>query len=727
MYRFSDSSRRQSRNAQPRRTSSSASTLRRRAWATVLFGALPLLALAVALSPSSASAQQAPPQPVGQTEPVPAGSSDIGPAPSSIPLNLDVVLAPQNPAALSNFIAELYDPSSPEYHQYLAPGQFGPMFGATQQTVDNVSSTLSSMGLSPGPVTSDDLTIPVATTVGQAESAFGIQIHSYHLSSGATGYANTSAPQVPSSISPNITDILGLSDLVQATHFSTVGSDTSSDQAAPTQALPSLSGPTPCSSASSVPDALTANQFASAYSFTTGYSAGDLGSGQTVAIAELEPFASTDISAYESCYGISTTVTTTNVDGGPGTGVGSGESALDIEDVAGLAPDATIKVYQAPNSSLSDLYDVYHKIETDDIAKVVSSSWGQCEALVGSSFAKSEEPVFEAMDTQGQTIVVAAGDTGSSECFRADESSELNVLDVSSDPYVTGVGGTKITSLSTPPSEVVWNESSLEAGAGGGGISEIWQMPSYQKAIGINSDSSGTPCGASAGSYCREVPDVSADADPYSGYAVYYDGGWTDIGGTSAAAPLWAAFVTIVNEGCTSSSGFLNPSLYTHASDLNDITSGNNDYTPSGYDGGLYPATTGYDMASGIGTPNAKLFQSGVLCSTGAPSGPATKLAFTTNPPANVPRNIMFPVAVSVESATGAVVTSSSAQVTLAISGGPPTPTRHLTCIPSIAVDASSGVARFSCSVNLAGTGYRLVATSPGLAGATSTTFTINS
>ena len=110
---------------------------------------------------------------------------------------------------------------------------------------------------------------------------------------------------------------------------------------------------------------------------------------------------------------------TTNVDGGPGTGYGAGEASDDIEDIAGLAPDATIDVYQAPNTSLEDLYDVYNTIATNDTAQVVSSSWGQCEAIGGASFDESEEPIFEQMATQGQTIVVAAGDTGSSECYRA--------------------------------------------------------------------------------------------------------------------------------------------------------------------------------------------------------------------------------------------------------------------------------------------------------------------
>jgi subtilase family serine protease len=140
-------------------------------------------------------------------------------------------------------------------------------------------------------------------------------------------------------------------------------------------------------------------------------------------------------------------------------------------------------------------------------------------------------------------------------------------------------------------------------------------MPSYQSAAPaslhvINVESSGSQCKAASGSFCREVPDVSADADPFSGYLIYFDGFWTGIGGTSAAAPLWAAFMALTDasRACAGSSvGFANPALYgvagsTYAADFNDITSGNNDYT--GASGGLYEAGVGYDMASGLGTPN---------------------------------------------------------------------------------------------------------------------------
>ena len=153
----------------------------------------------------------------------------------------------------------------------------------------------------------------------------------------------------------------------------------------------------------------------------------------------------------------------------------------------------------------------------------------------------------------------------------------------------------------------------------------------------VNRYSSGTPCHAPAGSYCRELPDVSAYADQRVGYSIYVDplyydingklreifsGGWTADGGTSAAAPLWAALLTDINQGCTAKVGMVNPALYrlgaSGSGAFTDITSGNNDYTNT--EGGDYPATSGYDLATGWGTPNAGPLAAGLQASGGCPS-----------------------------------------------------------------------------------------------------------
>ncbi|MDE3134268.1 MAG: putative Ig domain-containing protein, partial [Acidobacteriota bacterium] len=166
-----------------------------------------------------------------------------------------------------------------------------------------------------------------------------------------------------------------------------------------------------------------------------------------------------------------------------------------------------------------------------------------------------------------------------------------------------------------------------QKGAGGGGISSLWLMPSFQSAapaaLGVvGGNSSATPCAAAAGGYCRELPDVSADADPVTPYLDYWNGdgsngnaesGWQGTGGTSGAAPVWAALFALADasSACRGTLvGFADPALYTlagqsQATYFNDITTGNNDFTPSGNTAGLYVAAPGYDMASGLGTPKA--------------------------------------------------------------------------------------------------------------------------
>jgi len=203
----------------------------------------------------------------------------------------------------------------------------------------------------------------------------------------------------------------------------------------------------------------------------------------------------------------------------------------------------------------------------------------------------------------------------------------LAVSDPASQPYVTAVGGTSLTALGPAPTETVWNDQlNYSEGAGGGGISQTFSMPTYQQPLGTVSGSSGTPCAASSGD-CREVPDVSADADPSTGYIIYDSYNfppadrWTALGGTSGAAPLWAAVLAVDASANSNTAGYgaLNPALYLLAQQsphtyVNDVTTGNNDYNAT--DGGSYPALAGYDMATGLGTPVASQLANGLSGST---------------------------------------------------------------------------------------------------------------
>ena len=603
------------------------------------FASSALTAQTVAGASPIPSPTAAAPVRVGTAPSAPTGAQALTAPPTTTSIQVTVVLQPRDPAALAQFATEVSTPGTPLYRHYLARGQFPSVFGPTAASIDTVEATLRAEGLHPGTISADHLSIPVTATTGELANAFSIGFRRYQLPGGRVAYANTAAPLIPAGAAGLVQGVIGLDDLQLdqpvGPLLSAKGSSTAS--------IPHVvtGGPQPCSTAvtdASEDGAYTADQLASAYQFSSLYGAGDLGAGQTIGLFELASNSTSDIAAYQTCYGTSTSVSYVAVDGGPTTDSGSIEATLDIEDVIGLAPKAKILVYEGPYLYETSFYDTYSAMVTQDLAQVLSTSWGVCEAATSyiGIDAVAENALFEEAAGQGQTILDAAGDSGSEDCYRIDTADTgLAVMDPASQPFVTSVGGTTLTALGPPPTETVWNEAADGAGAGGGGISENWTMPWYQSSAPsslhvIGTDSSGTPCGAPTGTYCREVPDVSADADPYTGYLIYYNGpdsyvaGWQDVGGTSAGAPLWAALMALTNADSTCSGttiGFANPVLYaapgssSYSSAFHDITSGNNDYT--GNNEGLYPAGTGYDMASGLGTPNASKL-SGLLCTPGA-------------------------------------------------------------------------------------------------------------
>jgi subtilase family serine protease len=313
--------------------------------------------------------------------------------------------------------------------------------------------------------------------------------------------------------------------------------------------------------------------------------------------------------------------------------------------------------YNAPNDFTGQTeLDEYTAIAAQDKAEVVSSGWGTCENDVTGTYVQAENVIFEQMAAQGQAMFAADGDTGAFDCIRSDGTTIVNVGDPSSQPWVTSVGGTSFESFnpkSNPhpsyPSgrETVWNVDSLcgdapaspslgshdgffwcgQSGAAGGGSSQWWGRPSYQRGPGITNPyttygNGSTNCAlAGLGSPCREVPDVSADADEYTPYAEYCTGnahtpnsvcatissspaGWFGIGGTSLSSPLWSGIIADRDSYQGRRSGNVNPLLY-HLYDT-DPSRYFHDITGSGQatrNNGLFPTTRGYDLANGIGTP----------------------------------------------------------------------------------------------------------------------------
>jgi hypothetical protein len=283
---------------------------------------------------------------------------------------------------------------------------------------------------------------------------------------------------------------------------------------------------------------------------------------------------------------------------------------LDIEQATALAPGANFDVYQGPNNSSGPL-DTYTQIADDDTATIISTSWGTCEGDP-SGDPSAEQPIFEQMSAEGQTVVSAAGDSGSSDC-NGITNNNLAVDDPASQPYVTGVGGLTINDIN-PLNQTVWFTPGAAgvAGAGGGGVSVLWTRPTWQVAPGITANDT-----------MRLVPDLSALADPGTGFIQYFTGtssgpchkncaaGWNAIGGTSVGAPLVSALVAVSAQACDLPRlGFIDPRLYAMASTgFVDVTTGSNDL----YNVGGYSAGPGYDEASGLGSPDGAAFFAG-LC-----------------------------------------------------------------------------------------------------------------
>jgi hypothetical protein len=625
---------------------------------------------------SVATAARAPSKPtmvkVTSAPHVPVGAKRVGAVKSSATVKGTVVLQPRNTAALTKFISEVTTPKSPEFHHYLPAGAFASRFGPAKATIAAVRSQLQADGLKVASVASDGLLVRFSGTAQHVEKAFGTGLESYRLANGAAGQATTGAIKVPSTIASKVTAILGLDNLVHAEAVPILrGAKKSGHPAAKAAPRSGESFPpgAPDACADAQADAqefggLTDDQIARAYGAFGLYGAGDLGAGQSIAVFEAEPFLPSDIETFDTCYFGATTAAQmasrlhiVSVDGGQPTGPGSGEAILDVEDVSAMAPGANIDVYEAPNVD-TDSVDEYAAIVNTDKDQVITTSWGSCEQtlqLGAPGVQQTENELFEQAAAQGQSVFAAAGDTGSDTCneFRYPEpiagQNPLSVNDPGSQPYVVSVGGTTINDATQPPQEQVWNDGA-EWGAGGGGISESWAMPSWQRdalvpgipgpgsadyknANQVEKEFGYKPnfcqnyvAGATASTPCRAVPDVSAQADEFTGAVTIYStsfvssqapDGWITIGGTSSATPIWAAMLADINASPTCQAnpatkngvGFVSPLLYavasnptTYAESFNDITTGNNDIY--GVDNGLvFPATKGYDLASGLGSP----------------------------------------------------------------------------------------------------------------------------
>ena len=478
----------------------------------------------------------------------------------------------------------------------VTPAELGARYGADPSDVGLVTSALEQHGLTVTETRPESRRVKVSGTIAAMSAAFGTTltlVTSVHPdgSGSVTHRYRSGGLSVPADLSGIVTAVLGLDDRPQARpQFRLLSAAAASRTTAPETTMAPEAG-----AAAATAGPLTALQVASFYKFP----AGTDGTGQTIAIIELGGgYTQGDLNTYFSGLGLATpSVTAVGVDGGsnsPGQPA-DGEVGLDIEVAGAVAPEAAQLVYFAPNTDQGFIDAISEAVHATPTPIVVSISWGQSEDQWSAQSRTSMDAVFADAAALGVTVTVAAGDNGSSD----DPSSTSGVhCDFpASSPHALACGGTRLTgdtSTYTITSEVVWNELAGKEGAGGGGVSDVFPLPSWQANAGVPTVAGGSTTG-------RGVPDVAGNADPVTGYLVVVDGQQQPIGGTSAVAPLWAGLLARLSQATGKKFGLLQPLLYAGvtagvaAPGFNDTTEGNN---------GAYKAGPGWDPCTGLGSPD---------------------------------------------------------------------------------------------------------------------------
>ena len=509
-----------------------------------------------------------------------------GRLPASNQLFLAIGLPLRNQAALADLLRELYDPHSTNFHKYLTPAEFTARFGPTESDYQAVIHFANANGLIVSGTNGSRVVIDLEGSAAKVERAFHITLYTYrHPTEARDFYAPDTQPSVPTNLS--VVTIEGLSDY---------------SLPRPLRHKVAALNVRPLSLNGSGPNGEYAgNDFRNAYASGTKLN----GAGQSVGLLEFSSYYQVDITNYERIIGLTNFVRLTNQKishANPST-ANNDEVALDIEMAIAMAPGlSNAIVYEESGVNPSSILG---RMANDNLAKQLSCSWtwtGGPNVTV--------DGIFQQMAAQGQSFFQASGDDD------AYTGSQLLGLGSQTNAPVdstnlTAVGGTTLMMSGAGAawaSETVWNYSSRggsDANLGsGGGISIYYTTPYWQTNVNMSANSGSTTL--------RNVPDVALTAD---NIFVCYNNGVTNgssyFVGTSCAAPLWAGFCALVNQQSVmlngTTVGFLNPALYTIADTANysacfhDISTGNNIGigTP-----GLFNAVPGYDLCTGLGTPN---------------------------------------------------------------------------------------------------------------------------
>lgn len=526
-------------------------------------------------------------------------------------------------AGLRHFATAVSTPGSADYGQYQPVALLARRFGASPATRTAVVRYLRSIGAGAVKASPTGMFVQATMGVSLAERTFGARLAQFRAADGQRFLAPRAAVRLPSALRGSALGVIGLDTRP------VVGHRAAPPAQAPSAYRPVSGTPTGCTAGVRT-GGFTPNQYLSAYDYSPLQSAGLGGQGQRVALLEIDGFRRSDLSTFARCFGLR--VPRLSVYGvGIAKPLPTGpEATLDLELLSAAAPGAeSFEVFESRSDAVAvDQAFVAPLVTAGTKPQVISASLGLCEpamqAAFGTAGIRAVERSLELAAATGITTMVASGDSGSADCTD-DQGTPIDALAVdypSGSPWVTSVGGTNVqlNAANQIVSQQVWNDTSAQAAAGGGGLSGLFYRPPYQNGVvSVNR---------------RAVPDVSMLADIGPGYATYCSAhtpgcrGWRTVGGTSAAAPLLAGGMAMVDQDLHRHGrelvGLANPLLYTlgrsgaGANVFADVTQGNNDVGPfipsgGGQSLGCCSANPGFDWASGWGSVDLAQFDQWAL------------------------------------------------------------------------------------------------------------------
>jgi subtilase family serine protease len=621
----------------------------------------------------------------GNVHPLANARYDQGQAPDSTPANRMLLVlrrSPEREVALQQYVDDIHRPDSANFHHWLKPSEVGTLYGTADEDVQQVSQWLSSHGFSVNGIHPGKTVIEFSGTAGQIHSAFHTEIHRYNID-GELHIANNGEPQIPEALTPVIAGFASLNDFRPKPNLISKGKALYSP--ATHAVTPQWTDP---ASGGGVYFALAPGDFNLQYDVGSGHT----GAGYTIGIIGASNVDVGLVNSYRTLFGLPSNPPQVVIDGeDPGQNGAEVESYLDLEVAGAVAPGATVVLYTSADSALtSGLFTAAQRAVDDDTADVLSMSYGECESVLGVT-NQFYYQLWQQAAAQGQTVMVSAGDGGAAGCDNFDSETiamdGLAVNGFASTPYNIAVGGTDFyysaynqgssalnaqiatywntTSSRTPSTSLLktipeqpWNDpfglntttSSHGFGivAGSGGSSSLYGKPAWQSGTGVPSDGA------------RDLPDVSLFASSGVNYSFWpicaissdctTDNSTTGavnifrVGGTSASSPAFAGVMALVDQATGSRQGQANYVLYPLAAQFpsvfHDVTAGSNkvpceastngcalDANFGVYDLGYY-ATSGYDMASGLGT----LDVSALIANWNAVSFKSTNTTLSLNP-----------------------------------------------------------------------------------------------